>query len=322
MATHIAAYYEVRRNAWQPGVFQGERVYPPGFFVAETRELRSTVPWQPVGLLAVETIQGLERVAGSAQPPRRMLRDAARVIAGKLERSAWERRWKHRWRPPEDTEVSTALAALIRAGFWRAVIVWQQRGSPEFVRRYPGQLVTFLQRLDAIGDTIRFRGARTPRPKGRTEVALRFSVLGDEAGAVYLSAAFGVLAGRLRICTQCGGPFITDLARPNQRICELCRGATRPRVLRATGFSPRLHRLYSRVRKRLDQRVLRKTLSPQDRAQSLAGMLADLRRVRAREMSKSAWQKRWDTTQRRGRPPKGAPAMARDKPAGAGGAVH
>lgn len=321
MVTHIAAYYEVRRQAWEPGVFQDERAYPPGFFAAETRELRRTVPWQPVGTLAVETMQGLQRVAGSGKPPRRLLRDAAAVSAGKLAPSEWERRWEHRWQPPSEVDVSRALAALARAAFWRAVIVWQQGGSAEFRRRYPGQLLPFVQRLDAIGDTIRFRGVRTPRPKGRTEVVLRFSVLGDEAGAVYLSAASGVLAGRLRICTQCEGPFITDLARPRQRICAVCRGAARTGASRATGFSRTLHRLYSRVRKRLDQRVRRGKLSQQDRAQTLAEMVRDLRRVQTREVSESAWRKRWDTTQPLGRPPAGASARAGSRPAGSGEAA-
>ncbi len=314
MVTHIAAYYEVRRQAWEPGVFQDERAYPPGFFAAETRELARTVPWSPVGTLAVRTVRELERVAGGASPPPRMLRDVARVAAGTLERSAWERRWTHQWRPPEGMEVSAALGALARASFWRAVIAWQQGGSPEFVRRFPGQLLPFVQKLDAIGDTIRFRGVRTPRLKGRrrTETALRFSVLGDQAGAVYLSVAFGILAGRLRICVRCEAPFITDLTRPNQRICGNCRGGARtgpPRLYRRVPM--RLRPLDARIRKRLDTRVSRGTLSSQDRRQTLLKMAWDSRRVQAGDMTISQWQKQWDTTQDRGRPPKRAPADQR-----------
>ncbi len=287
MVTHIATYYEVRRYAWKPGGAQEERVYP---------QLRSTVPWQPVGTLAVKTIQRLERVAGSARPPRRMLADLARVAAGTLEWSAWKRRWTHRWRPPSGADTSRALAALAKAGFWRAVIVGQQSGSPKVVRRFPGEpgeLLSFVRKLYAIGDTIRFRGAHTPRSKGRTEMALRFFVLGDGEGAVYLSAAFGVLAGRLWICPQCAEPFVTRLTEPRRRSCDVCEQT--------------MGRLYARVRNRLNQRVRRKRLSPQKRAQDVAGMRQDRRRVRTGELRESAWRAQWDTLQHLGRPPKRAP---------------
>ena len=307
MATNIAAYYEVRRLARNPGIFHEERVVtdPEPGSPPPWRETSGGPAWQPVGTLAVDVIQGSERVAGLVRPPRVMLQDLARVSVGRLELRKWERRWRYRWRPPKDEEISRVLAALTRASFWRAVIVWQEAGSSEFIRRYRGQLVPFLQRLDVISDTIRFRGARTPPPKGRTETALHFSILNDEAGAVYLSIAFGILARRLRTCAQCEEPFLTHLGRLRQRICDTCRGAARKRAPRATGLSVRLRPLYSLVRKRLDQRVRRGKLSRQDRAQYLAEMLQALRRVQAGEATASEWQKRWDTTQPRGRPRRG-----------------
>lgn len=193
------------------------------------------------------------------------------------------------------------------------VIDFQQSGEAEIQRRYPGKLGRLLLYLDALTNSIRFSAARMPRRVKRVETDLLFSVLRNTNGAIYLSIAFGVLARRIRFCSYCENPFVTDLASPRRRLCDSCHGVGAHWQRRAMGLPRRLYPMYNTLRKRLDQRVSRGTLSSGDRQQILLAALDDLRQVQSGKTPLAQWQIRWDTKQRRGRRPKASIGAERIK---------
>jgi hypothetical protein len=203
--------------------------------------------------------------------------------------------WQGALREPiADPEDRAKLRRALR--FWRRVLEVEVRGEPRpaWMNR---RLADVRSRITWLGPNWTFRRGK------RYQLVMRWAApMGGDV--VYLSILYGALARTLRLCRECGAAFVTDLRHLNRRTCDAHRKEARPAGHRAVGLSRRLVSYWTKLRRRMNQRVRRRRLTPNERDTILDGALADLRHVGARRMSLEEWQRRWDQRGKPGRPRK------------------
>ncbi len=185
----------------------------------------------------------------------------------------------------------------------RCRMIVRQYWSARENRRLPSG--RFARRVRSLGQYMRSAQPGLPlllHDSRRNEMTLPYQLPERRwiETALAWSTLFGLVAGRLRACEACQSLFVASLQAPRRRTCDACRGRRLGPRPRAAGLPRSMVRLYTLLRKRLDQRVYRRTMKPDERDRLLSEALADVKTLGTAE-----WGQRWlkATLQPRGRRP-------------------
>jgi len=117
-----------------------------------------------------------------------------------------------------------------------------------------------------------------------------FLPVNPEAGAISLSTSFGMVSGNLWVCRGCRRPFQRS---STVRKCPDCHKAE---TLKTAAGLPRelVHKVWRPFRKRLDLRVLRGTMQPEERDRQKVAALRSLRDVGTGRLPLPEWREQWE----------------------------
>jgi hypothetical protein len=256
------SWFTIRRRAWRHGHFQEECWGTLGGHGAIKGD------WRPIGTLAAEAMRRYSvvgEVVGRSHTVARLLGGRARAVRVDPEMSPGD--VAGLWR--------TALQAIVD-GRLPPAMPWAGSVFPYWIAWTP------------------------PRGSAREIVQPFFLPVNAEAGAISLSAAFGMVSGGIWVCRECHQPFRRS---STTKVCPECqRGAS---LTTGAGLPASLKPVWRRFRKRLDLRVMRGQMVPQDRDRAKQLGLRALREVAGGRLALSTWNERWN--QRRSRIPGSRP---------------